>query len=556
MRDLIDFHNEFYKIKAKVNQDNFLVNCISTFPIKRRRTKDSSREPRTLQLKFHVRRSNDGIYLPVCKQAFLKILNVTRARVDYVAKQFVSKGAMPTEKRGGDRKSSFFEGKKKSITEFVKSLNCIESHYCRGKSERKYLSSDLSINKLCKMYNNKPGLSEDLKVKPSYFRYIFNRKFNLGFKSPKTDACSTCIVIDEKLKNEKDPQKKSLLMINKRVHKLRAKSFYNRLKDNDPELLILSFDMQKNLCLPKVPDQQAYYSRQLYLYNFTIVQGHSKSNLNKTTCTSYCWTEDEFSKGSNQISSAVYQKLNSIDMTPYNRVRLMADACGGQNKNQALLCMCSKWFLDAPDSIKSVEVIFPVRGHSFLPSDRVFGKIELDIRKQEVISNPEEYLEIIDQRATIQKLDTDCVVFDWLSEAKRVFKATSSWHFKMSLSKRFIFKRSTKNNNNILIKGEENYNSSINVFKTICKKDYETRDINPTQIPKGNLTNIKPAKISDVKKLLNTHYGNEWITMDKLKYFKEIIENYKPCGNSEREEDILCEPQHELEEFELNLVSV
>jgi hypothetical protein len=506
-----------------------------------------------MQLKFHVRKLVDGSYIPVCKQAFLKILHVTRARVDYVAKNFIAKGTMPTEKRGGDRKTQTFHPKRESVKRFICSLNCIESHYCRGKSLRKYLSSDLSINRLCTMYNNE--VSDEYKVKKSYFRYIFNTNFNLGFKSPKTDACSTCIVLDEKLKSEKDPVKKTVLMINKRVHKLRAKSFYNMLKDKDPKVLILSFDMQKNLCLPKVPDQQAYYSRQLYLHNFTVVQGHSKTQLNKNSCTSYCWTEDEFPKGSNQITSAVFHKLNSIDLSPFNKVRLMADACGGQNKNQALLCMCSKWLLDAPKHIKSIEVIFPVRGHSFLPSDRVFGQIEREIRKYDVIANPDKYLEIIGSRSTIQKLSQDCPIFDWLGEAKRVFKATGSWHFKISLSKRFVFKRSIKNELNVLAKGEENYNTSLNKFKTIAKKNYTTNDINPTEIPKGNMGKVKPAKIEDVKKLLEAHYGNDWTSEEKLNYFKKIIEEYRPATDPVVEE-VLCEPQNELDEYEMNVVSV
>ncbi|KAG8311002.1 hypothetical protein J6590_051531 [Homalodisca vitripennis] len=64
------------------------------------------KEPRSMQLKFHVMRC-DGVYVPVCKQAFLKILQITRARVDYVAKHFVAKCTVPTEKRGGNRKSLY-----------------------------------------------------------------------------------------------------------------------------------------------------------------------------------------------------------------------------------------------------------------------------------------------------------------------------------------------------------------------------------------------------------------------------------------------------------------
>lgn len=62
-------------------------------------------------------------------------------------------------------------------------------------------------------------------------------------------------------------------MILFRVHKLRGKAFYNKLREEKDDMVTLSFDCQKNLVNPKVQDQVAYYSRQLYTYNFTIIQG-------------------------------------------------------------------------------------------------------------------------------------------------------------------------------------------------------------------------------------------------------------------------------------------
>jgi len=66
-----------------------------------------------------------------------------------------------------------------------------ESENDQDESLRKYLSSDLSINKLWEMYNEEAHA--DLKVKKGYFRKVFNTNFNLGFKSPQSDMCSTCI---------------------------------------------------------------------------------------------------------------------------------------------------------------------------------------------------------------------------------------------------------------------------------------------------------------------------------------------------------------------------
>lgn len=218
-------------------------------------------------------------------------------------------------------------------------------------------------------------------VKLSFFRGVFNKDFNLGFGSPRTDACSKCIELQERIKKEHDNQKKNDLMIEARVHKLRAKAFFKLLQEKADGMVTFSFDCQKNNPMPRVPDQSAYYSRQIYLYNFTIVKGSSKDKLNKDSTFAYVWTENEFPKTSNQIASAVYDCLQKTNLEGITTVRLVADGCGGQNKNSILLCMVSRWLLDNP-SVKKVEIIFPITGHSFMPPDRVFGNIEKILKKK------------------------------------------------------------------------------------------------------------------------------------------------------------------------------
>ncbi|CAF4935334.1 unnamed protein product [Pieris macdunnoughi] len=124
-------------------------------------------------------------------------------------------------------------------------------------------------------------------VKGSYFRRIFNTHYNLGFGAPKTDVCSKCLELNEKIKIETDPNKKNELIIEKRVHSLRAKAFFEKLKEKEDGLKIISFDCQKNLPLPKVPDQICYYSRQLYFFNLTMVEGSSTLPMIKERVFSY-----------------------------------------------------------------------------------------------------------------------------------------------------------------------------------------------------------------------------------------------------------------------------
>lgn len=208
----------------------------------------------------------------------------------------------------------------------------------------------------------------------------------MGYVSPRTDVCSTCLSLAERIKREKNERLRNDLLIEKRVHRLKYQTFYKTLKDTDEKLLIISYDCQKNIPLPKVPDQSTYYSRQIYVQNFTVVMGHSKSKMDKTNVTAYCWTENQFARDSDTISSCIFDALNSTDWSKYERVRLVSDGCAGQNKNSAIIAMISLWLYSyAPHHIKEVEIIYPVTGHSFLPPDRVFGNIEKEFRKPEVI---------------------------------------------------------------------------------------------------------------------------------------------------------------------------
>lgn len=64
----------------------------------------------------------------------------------------------------------------------------------------------------------------ELKVKGSYFRSIFNTKFNLVI-------CSTCTELAEKIKKCTDGNLKQTYMAQKRIHTLKYKEFYKLLKD-------------------------------------------------------------------------------------------------------------------------------------------------------------------------------------------------------------------------------------------------------------------------------------------------------------------------------------
>ncbi|KAL1490003.1 hypothetical protein ABEB36_013919 [Hypothenemus hampei] len=107
-------------------------------------------------------------------------------------------------------------------------------------------------------------------------------------------------------------QEGSIARKRKRTPESWTRNKIKRNREDNEDVLILSFDCQKNQPLPKIPDQAIYCSRQVYVYNFTVVKGYSKSTINSQTVTIYCWTEKQFSKGANEVVSCLPPNYNDI----------------------------------------------------------------------------------------------------------------------------------------------------------------------------------------------------------------------------------------------------
>lgn len=213
--------------------------------------------------------------------------------------------------------------------------------------------------------------------------------------------------------------------------------------------------------------KSGYFSRQLNLYNFTIAENVDED---QTLNFAYTWTEDQSKKGSNEIASAVCHKLMHTDFDGIELVRMFSDGCGGQNKNVQMLCMASWWLVNkAPKSIKGMQLVFPVTGHSYLPPDRVFGRIEKDIRKEEEILAPAQYHEIMKKHETLLQLGQDWKVFDWKKYTVERFKSAASLPFKISQTKIFEIRKSNVPKT-VEIKAEKYYRNSSSKFEVVCKK--------------------------------------------------------------------------------------
>lgn len=226
-RDIKYNKQNIYKTTNKSEQEIKLCHLISACNVQRKRSTKAMPKKRLISVIYHLKSPATKKMVRVCQKFFMQSFNLTIRRINRVA-NIIHDGGVPKEKRGGDKKSVKSSNKKESIRNFIGNLRGKESHYNRAKSQRIYLGADLSIRKLHKLYNLKSG--EAFKSSLSMFSRIFRKEFNIGFSSPASDCCGTCMRLKYQIKLEKDKAKKNLLCCNLECIKGEQKPFMNYVK--------------------------------------------------------------------------------------------------------------------------------------------------------------------------------------------------------------------------------------------------------------------------------------------------------------------------------------
>ncbi len=518
--DISKNRRNVYQYREKAKQDVSIMRLMSAYdPVRNRpgQSKDSNfTKPKQITTKFYFQIKGKKLkekMIPVCKGFFCYALGISKKRVLNIGK-CIHNGQVPNDKRGGDRKSLKKAGERTSVMDFIKKLPCTESHYGRGKSKRVYLSPELSIAKLHKFYNE---AHPNCKVSFSFFYRIFVHDFNIGFSSPATDACATCTRLKYELqcaKNEDQRIKRTEL----RVHKLRANSFYEIMKEAQSleNAKVIIFDLQQVHPLPKTPIGDAFYTRQIAFYTFCCVSPHSRDP------TFYTWTETQSGRGAVEIGSALLCHLQDQDFTGIDTIFLFCDGCGGQNKNAHIIHVLSYWLKKfSPNNIKSIKITFPVRGHSFLPADRAFGRIEKILKKLPQIKNSEEYEESYRQVGMVKRVGVEWNVYPIKQLATFYNKITGISQAKKIEIKKFAT-RVGGISTRVRCVSHYRFESKFEVFRSILKKGKNEDDL-PELAPQPLIHPVTAEKKKDVLHLLKTHYGENWIDDPGLSWFKPII---------------------------------
>lgn len=329
----------------------------------------------------------------VCRDMFTKTLQITPQKVNVCLKKMRTDTL--TDKRGiaqgGWNRSS--PDDIALAVDVIKKLPKYTSHYRRENTEALYLQQGMTVRKIYEEYYLKEFnfllQTENHKcLKYGTFKEIFYKKFNLKCKSLKKDTCNKCDTYAIEKQNGSNDENKHQEHL-KRAEDLRTqmKKDFERAKTEE-NVECLTFDLEKTLPLPRIPTNVVFYKRQLWVYNSGI---HSASD-DKGHC--YVWVEGEAGRGAQEVGSCLLHHIDN-ELRPHTEhLILWSDSCGGQNRNIKLTLML-KTALHSHSNLKSISLRFLEPGHTFLPNDTDFSKIESKLKEYERIYTVDDYMNIM-----------------------------------------------------------------------------------------------------------------------------------------------------------------
>ena len=380
--DRVNDCQEYYSLQDYNVKKQFLCSLVNEEPINRPRSRCAAPDPKKKKTKScaYYLFSNDGLKKRVCQDFFCKTFSFSFRCVDSALAGKGDSGAfVGTDKRkGGPAHNKISEDIVKHIHNHINTFPKVLPHYCRKNSNKQYLSPDLNIKQMYRLYRDDYCVRLNLPpVKEHKYRQIFTNDFNLRCFKPKKNQCSVCNAY-----SDADEARKLTLKVAWDQHKQREKeSMEEKYIDkqrahDDKSFLVVTFDLEAVLVTPHAGDAQIYYKRKLAVYNFTLFETASHQGY----C--YLWDETEGGRGANEIGSALLDYLGNLPST-VKHVTTFSDTCSGQNRN---LYVASA-MLYAVQNLKNIEIIglkFMESGHSYLEADSMHATIEKAFRHKKV----------------------------------------------------------------------------------------------------------------------------------------------------------------------------
>lgn len=128
-----------------------------------------------------------------------------------------------------------------------------------------------------RIYNNQTNL----KVKPSYFRTIFVQNLISASVRRQPMNVQPVFLWTRGLRYQKRTKENKIWLFKSNCIWTKLEHFIPNWKTKMNKCSLYYLTTKKNQVLPRVTDQSAYCSRQMYMYNLTFVIGHSKAPQTK-----------------------------------------------------------------------------------------------------------------------------------------------------------------------------------------------------------------------------------------------------------------------------------
>ena len=160
----------------------------------------------------------------------------------------------------------------------------------------------------------------------------------------------------------------------------------NDRRQERKDTAVLAMDFQKNMPLPLTGVSQEYYKRQLWIHNFCIHECVDEK------ATMFLYAEHFPGQSPNDVLSCLHYYIKTLP-TEITKIVLFADNCFSQNQNRYVIAYFHASVHNS--KIEKVTINYPLPGHSRMPCDRDFGRIEKKKRKKDKVALPSEWVQLV-----------------------------------------------------------------------------------------------------------------------------------------------------------------
>ena len=285
-----------------------------------------------------------------------------------------------------------------AIKLFITNLDSRESHYSRDRNEnRKFLPANTTKIKLFHQFCDQnpqyaPNNNNDAAASYSLFCKIFECDFNIAIGFPRSDLCDTCELYNTRIlaaTREANLQQIQELREARERHWDESQRFYDqirRINELPNSYLAICADFEKNFNFPITGVNREYFLSNMNLYNFGI------QNMKTNDAHMIMYSQTFARKGANETATFLHYYLTEVCDPVIRHVKLYMDNSTGTNKNRFVLAMLHNLCLT---KFESIEIIFPIVGHSYMPIDRSFAMIEKKKKREDKITTPEQWTNLV-----------------------------------------------------------------------------------------------------------------------------------------------------------------